>query len=122
VVADAMIGATAIGAPVLPVHAPALHCRALGMAVDVIDDAGASLRNAEGHVVIRNPFPSMPIALVGDPDGSALLARHATDAAQDAWSDGLRGTLTDAERLVLAADEAPRDFDVVLPDVRAAHG
>jgi hypothetical protein len=72
--------------------------------------------------VIRNPFPSMPIALVGDPDGSALLARHATDAAQGAWSDGLRGTLTDAERLVLAADEAPLDVDVVLPDVRAAHG
>jgi acetoacetyl-CoA synthetase len=122
VAADAMIGATAIGAPALPVHAPALHCRALGMAVDVLDDDGASVRNADGRVVIRGPFPSLPIALVGDPDGSALLARHAVGDQEGIWSDGMRGTLTDAERLVLASDEAALHIDVPLPDMRAANG
>jgi acetoacetyl-CoA synthetase len=122
VVADAMIGATAIGAPLLPVSAPALHCRALGMAVDVVDDAGRPLRNADGRVVIRGPFPSMPIALVGDPDGSALLARYAGDGGDGTWSDGLRATLSDAERLMLAADEVLPHFEATLPDVRAVNG
>jgi acetoacetyl-CoA synthetase len=123
VAADAMIGATAIGAPPLPVSAPALHCRALAMAVDVIDDDGQALRNAEGRLVVRSPFPSMPIALVGDPDGSALLARYAVDDdGGTAWSDGTRATLTDAERLVLASDEQPLQFGATLPDLRAANG
>lgn len=54
-------------------HAGEMHMAALGMAVDVVDAAtGASVRESggEGELVVRAPFPSMPIGFWGDEGGT----------------------------------------------------
>jgi acetoacetyl-CoA synthetase len=42
---------------------------ALGMAVDVFDDAGVR-RPGNGELVCTKPFPSVPLGFWGDDDGA----------------------------------------------------
>lgn len=46
-----------------------LQCLGLGMAVDVVDEAGSPIRGSQGELVCRNPFPVMPLYFLNDPDG-----------------------------------------------------
>jgi acetoacetyl-CoA synthetase len=41
----------------------------LGMAVDVVDDSGRSVKQEKGEMVCKKPFPSMPVMFWNDPDG-----------------------------------------------------
>ena len=59
-----------LGCPILPVHRGELQCRGLGMAVDVWNDNGESIRNEPGELVCTKSFPSKPIYFWNDPDGS----------------------------------------------------
>ncbi len=45
--------------PVEPIHSWSLGGPSLGMDVDVVDDAGRSLRGDQGELVCRQPWPSM---------------------------------------------------------------
>ncbi|QTJ67309.1 AMP-binding protein [Rhodococcus sp. ZPP] len=45
--------------PVEPIHSCSLGGPSLGMDVDVVDDAGRSLRGEQGELVCRQPWPSM---------------------------------------------------------------
>ena len=54
--------------PVEPIAPMSLGGPALGMAVDVVDEAGRSVRGAVGELVCRAPWPSMTRGLHGDPD------------------------------------------------------
>ncbi|PQP24772.1 AMP-binding protein [Rhodococcus opacus] len=45
--------------PVEPIHSCSLGGPSLGMDVDVVDDAGRSLRGDQGELVCRQPWPSM---------------------------------------------------------------
>jgi acetoacetyl-CoA synthetase len=65
-----IIGCFALGAPTLPVYRGELQTRSLGLAVDVVDDAGNSVRGEKGELVCKQPFPSMPIYFWNDQDGS----------------------------------------------------
>jgi len=66
-----IISSFCIGNPTAPVHRGELQCAGLGMAVDIVDDRGASLPVGEkGELVCRRSFPSMPIGFWGDEDGS----------------------------------------------------
>ncbi|MFF3227141.1 acetoacetate--CoA ligase [Nocardia suismassiliense] len=56
------------GAPVLPVRAGVMACRALGAAVQSIDEEGWQMIGREGELVIGKPMPSMPIGFWGDAD------------------------------------------------------
>ena len=57
------------GVPIAPVWRGEIQARALGMKVDVFDEAGRSLVAGEkGELVCTMPFPSMPIAFWNDPD------------------------------------------------------
>jgi acetoacetyl-CoA synthetase len=58
------------GNPAGPVWRGEIQALALGMAVDVYDDAGRPLRGRPGELVCTKPFPSMPVAFWNDPDGS----------------------------------------------------
>jgi len=58
-----------LGCPVLPVYRGEIQTRGLGMAVDVFDDQGNSVRAEKGELVCTKPFPSMPIYFWNDPDG-----------------------------------------------------
>lgn len=60
----------ALGNPALPVYRGELQCLGLGMATDVFDDNGESLRGVMGELVCTQTFPSMPLYFVNDDDGS----------------------------------------------------
>jgi acetoacetyl-CoA synthetase len=58
--------------PDRPVWLGELSCRALGAAVFAFDEAGNTLDDAVGELVITRPMPSMPVFFWGDEDGSRL--------------------------------------------------
>jgi acetoacetyl-CoA synthetase len=60
------------GNPLLPVYEGELQCRALGCAVEAWDEAGNSLEDEVGELVITEPMPSMPLFLWGDENGERL--------------------------------------------------
>jgi len=57
------------GNPIGPVWRGEIQAPALGMRVDVFDEAGRSLRGEKGELVCTAPFPSMPLGFWNDPDG-----------------------------------------------------
>lgn len=65
-----IISCFAGGNPTGPVWRGELQTLALGMAVDVFDDAGRPVRGAPGELVCTKPFPSMPVMFWNDPDGA----------------------------------------------------
>ncbi|AZI38147.1 acetoacetate--CoA ligase [Caenibius tardaugens NBRC 16725] len=58
------------GVAIQPVYAGEIQARALGIAADVWDDAGNSLVDQEGELVVTRPFPSAPLRFLGDTDNS----------------------------------------------------
>ena len=58
------------GVPTLPVYRGELQARALGARVEAWSEAGRSLIDEVGELVITEPLPSMPVYLWGDEDGS----------------------------------------------------
>jgi acetoacetyl-CoA synthetase len=56
-------------APVLPVYAGELQCRALGAKVEAFDEQGRSLVGRVGELVVTEPMPSMPLYFWNDPGG-----------------------------------------------------
>jgi acetoacetyl-CoA synthetase len=53
-----------------------IQAKGLGMAVEVFDDQGRSLRGEKGELVCTRPFPSMPVAFWNDPDGAKYRAAY----------------------------------------------
>jgi acetoacetyl-CoA synthetase len=74
-------------APLLPVRAGELQCRALGAAVDAFDEQGHSLVDQTGELVITEPMPSMPVFLWNDPDFSRYQASY-FDMYPGVWRHG----------------------------------
>ncbi len=58
------------GVPILPVYKGELQGRALGAKVEAFDEAGNSVVDEVGELVITEPMPSMPVFFWGDEDGS----------------------------------------------------
>ena len=54
--------------PVAPLKACSLQGPALGMDVDVVDEAGRSVRGDVGYLVCRNAAPNMTRGFLGDPE------------------------------------------------------
>jgi acetoacetyl-CoA synthetase len=65
-----LISCFALGIPILPIVRGELQGPGLGMAVDVFDANGQSVREVPGELVCTRPFPSMPVSFWNDPDGS----------------------------------------------------
>ncbi|WP_163538625.1 acetoacetate--CoA ligase [Gracilibacillus sp. YIM 98692] len=61
-----IIGCFVMGSPVHPVKSGEIACKALGMAVDVLDERGASVYEEKGDLVCTQPFPSMPLTFFGE--------------------------------------------------------
>jgi len=55
--------------PLLPVVAGEMQCRALGVAVYALDDAGKPLYDEVGELVVTKPMPSMPLYFWNDEGG-----------------------------------------------------
>jgi acetoacetyl-CoA synthetase len=82
-----IISCFVLGNPILPVYRGEIQTPGLGMAVDVLDDRGRSVRLIPGELVCTRPFPSMPIAFWDDPDGSKYRAAY-FDHFPGVWRHG----------------------------------
>lgn len=71
-----IVGCFVLGNPIGPVWRGEIQARAMGMAVDVFDNDGKSLREEAGDLVCTKPFPSMPIGFWADDDGSKYQAAY----------------------------------------------
>jgi acetoacetyl-CoA synthetase len=89
-----------LGCPIRPVWRGESQCRGLGMAVDVFDDEGHSVRGEKGELVCRQTFPSQPAFFWGDPDGSkyheAYFARF-----ENCWHHGDYVKLTEHDGIII---------------------
>ena len=54
-----ILSAFALGVPTLPLYRGEIQCRALGMAVDVVDEAGNFVAAEKGELVCKQPFHRM---------------------------------------------------------------
>ena len=90
----------ALGCPILPVWVGELQCRGLGMAVDVYDDAGQSIRGEKGELVCTRPFPSMPVGFWNDPDGQRYRAAY-FERFPGVWCHGDFVELTEHQGMII---------------------
>ncbi|HEX6415014.1 MAG TPA: acetoacetate--CoA ligase [Burkholderiales bacterium] len=65
-----------LGNPIGPVWRGEIQAKGLGMAVEVFDENGKSLRGEKGELVCTKPFPSMPVGFWNDPDGAKYRAAY----------------------------------------------
>ena len=65
-----------IGNPNGPVYRGEIQCAGLGMAVDVFDDSGHSVRGEKGELVCTRSFPVMPIGFWNDEGGAKYHAAY----------------------------------------------
>ncbi len=82
-----LISCFVLGNPVAPVWPGEIQTPGLGMAVDVFDPEGRSLRGGKGELVCTQPFPSMPVGFWNDPDGGRYHAAYFERFA-GAWHHG----------------------------------
>jgi acetoacetyl-CoA synthetase len=82
-----IIGCFVLGHPELPVRRGMIQCRSLGFDVQAFASEATPSDSSVGELVCRNPFPSRPLGLLGDADGSRF---HAAYFAQNEgiWTHG----------------------------------
>jgi acetyl-CoA synthetase len=61
-------GAIVSALPVMALKPCTVGCPVPGFDADVVDDAGKSVRNGEGYLVIKKPWPSMTRGLLNNPE------------------------------------------------------
>jgi acetoacetyl-CoA synthetase len=89
-----------LGNPVLPVYRGEIQCRGLGMAVDVFDDIGQSVRGQKGELVCTKPFPAMPVGFWNDADGRKYHAAYFERFA-NIWCHGDFSELTAHDGVII---------------------
>jgi acetoacetyl-CoA synthetase len=72
----------------------------LGMAVQIFDDEGHSLRGQAGELVCVKPFPSMPVYFWNDPEGGKYHAAY-FDVFPNIWRHGDWAELTERDGLII---------------------
>jgi acetoacetyl-CoA synthetase len=82
-----IMGCFVCGNPIGPVWRGEIQVRALGMATDVFDEAGNSVRGEKGELVCTAPFPSMPIGFLNDVTGERYHAAY-FERFVDVWCHG----------------------------------
>jgi acetoacetyl-CoA synthetase len=95
-----ILGCFVLACPVLPVKRGVIQTRALGVAVDVFDDEGNSVRNEKGELVCTKPFPSMPVGFWNDPDGSRYHSAY-FERFENIWCHGDYVELDDEGGMVI---------------------
>jgi len=95
-----IVSCFALGNPLLPVRRGQLQCRGLGMAVEVFDADGRSVRDSPGELVCTAPFPCMPVGFWNDPDGSRYHAAY-FERFPGVWTHGDWCVLTGEGGLII---------------------
>ncbi len=88
------------GNPTGPVWRGECQVAGLGMAVDVFDDAGDSLRGEPGELVCTAAFPSMPVGFWNDPEGARYRSAY-FERYPGVWHHGDFAALTEHGGLVM---------------------
>ena len=87
-----ILGCFLIGSPLHPVRRGMLTTRALGLAVNVLDERGAPVVGRAGELVCTEPFPSMPLTFWGKDGDERYHQTYFGDRAE-IWTHGDRATL-----------------------------
>ncbi|MFO1424245.1 MAG: acetoacetate--CoA ligase [Candidatus Competibacteraceae bacterium] len=95
-----IISCFVLGNPMLPVWRGEIQCKGLGMAVEVWDDAGRSIRGRKGELVCTRPFPSMPVGFWNDPTGKKYRAAY-FERFPGVWHHGDFCEVTEHEGLII---------------------
>jgi acetoacetyl-CoA synthetase len=82
-----IVGCFVLGNPISPVFRGEIQTRALGLAVDVYDENGNSLRGEAGDLVCTKPFPSMPVGFWLDKDDKKYKSAY-FDKFPNVWCHG----------------------------------
>jgi acetyl-CoA synthetase len=81
-----MVGCLLSPLPVTPLKATTLWGPGLGMDVDCVDDSGKSVRGQVGHLVLRQPAPSLTKSFLHD--DARYLATYFERFGPDVWYHG----------------------------------
>lgn len=98
-----LCGCLVLGDPTRPVYAGEIQGPALGVAVDVWDPQGNSMRGQpaeQGELVCTQAFPSMPLAFWHDPTGAKYTAAY-FERYPDIWAHGDFASWTDHGGVVI---------------------
>src|SRR3712207_384887 len=76
------------GVPTLPVHLGELQARALGAAVEALDEEGEAVLDEGGELVLTKPLPSMPVFLWGDDEQMTRYRDTYFDMYPGVWRHG----------------------------------
>ncbi|MAZ83881.1 MAG: acetoacetate--CoA ligase [Hoeflea sp.] len=87
-----ILGCFLIGSPLHPVRRGMLTTRALGLAVNVLDERGAPVIGRAGELVCTEPFPAMPLTFWGEGGDERYRQTYFADRAE-IWTHGDRATL-----------------------------
>jgi acetoacetyl-CoA synthetase len=96
-----IVGCFVGGDPTGPVWPGEIQVRCLGMDVDVVDDSGRPVREQQGELVCRRPFPSMPVGFWNDPDGRRYQDAYFT-RFPGVWCHGDWAEITRHDGLVIS--------------------
>jgi len=95
-----IIGCFALGNPTGPVWRGELQSRALGLRVEVFDEAGRSIRGRQGELVCTAPFPSMPLRFWNDPGDRRYRAAY-FERFPNVWCHGDYVELTEHDGMII---------------------
>ncbi|WP_334194879.1 acetoacetate--CoA ligase [Pararhodobacter sp.] len=87
-----IMGCFLLGSPLHPVKRGQLTVKALGMAVNVLDERGAPVHGRLGELVCTEPFPSMPATFWGE-GGEARYRKSYFADRPEIWTHGDHATL-----------------------------
>jgi acetoacetyl-CoA synthetase len=82
-----IVGCFVLGHPELPVRRGMIQSRSLGLDVQALSTDATPSDSVIGELVCRNPFPSRPLGLLGDEDGSRFHAAYFA-ANEGIWTHG----------------------------------
>ncbi len=95
-----IISCFVLGNPALPVWQGEIQCKGLGMAVEVWNEQGVSIKGEKGELVCTKPFPSMPIGFWNDPSGEKYRAAY-FERYSGVWCHGDYCEITGHEGLII---------------------
>jgi acetoacetyl-CoA synthetase len=95
-----IISGFVLGNPLLPVRRGEIQCKGLGMAVDVFDEQGQSVRWEKGELVCTKPFPSMPLGFWNDAEATKYRAAY-FDKFPGVWAHGDYAEITSHDGVII---------------------
>jgi len=90
----------AVCSPNHPVYAGEMQVKALGMAVEVFDEHGKSMKRGMGELVCTKSFPSLPLCFLNDP-GDARYREAYFSMYPNVWRHGDWMEFTENDGLVI---------------------